>query len=115
MNATDVLHDNKDNICLTSYCMDCIHHEYFRYQEDHFTHEHCQIWGKDGCHSMCNDKETKRNIDGRMKIGGTKIFTSRVWGRHVPTRSCPGWAENFQELKICGHGTILTLLSPLQL
>ncbi len=48
MNATDVLHDNKDNICLTSYCMDCIHHEYFRYQEDHFTHEHCQIWGKDG-------------------------------------------------------------------
>ena len=35
MNATDVLHDNKDNICLTSYCMDCIHHEYFRYQEDH--------------------------------------------------------------------------------
>ena len=51
MNATDVLHDNKDNICLTSYCMDCIHHEYFRYQEDHFTHEHCQIWGKDGCHS----------------------------------------------------------------
>ena len=59
MNATDVLHDNKDNICLTSYCMDCIHHEYFRYQEDHFTHEHCQIWGKDGCPSMCNDKETQ--------------------------------------------------------
>ena len=24
-------------------------------------------------------KKLKRNIDGRMKIGGTKIFTSRVW------------------------------------
>ena len=59
MNATDVLHDNKDNICLTSYCMDCILHEYFRYKEDQFTHEHCQICGKDGCHSMCNDKETQ--------------------------------------------------------
>ena len=54
-------------------------------------------------------KKLKRNIDGRMKIGGTKIFTSRVWGRHVPTRSCPGWAENFQELKIFGHGTVLVL------
>ena len=28
-------------------------------------------------------KRLKRNIDGRMKIGGTKIFTSRVWGRHA--------------------------------
>ena len=32
-------------------------------------------------------KRLKRNIDGRMKIGGTKIFTSRVWGRHAPTRA----------------------------
>ena len=32
-------------------------------------------------------KRLKRNIDGRMKIGGTKIFTSRVWGRHAPARA----------------------------
>ncbi|MFR3222881.1 MAG: hypothetical protein ACLTOI_00125 [Faecalibacterium sp.] len=37
------------------------------------------------------------------------ILSSRVWGRHAPTRSCPKGAGNFQELKICGHGTILAL------
>ena len=35
---------------------------------------------------------------------------SRVWGRHAPTRSCPKGAGIFQELKICGHGTILALM-----
>ena len=37
------------------------------------------------------------------------VNISRVWGRHAPTRSCPKGAGNFQELKICGHGTILAL------
>ena len=32
-------------------------------------------------------KRLKRNIDGRMEIGGSKIFTSRVWGRHAPARA----------------------------
>ena len=41
-------------------------------------------------------KKLKRNIDGRMKIGGTKIFISRVWGRHAPTRSCPKGARIFK-------------------
>ena len=41
-------------------------------------------------------KKLKRNIDGRMKIGGTKIFISRVWGRHAPARSCPKGQEIFR-------------------
>ena len=37
-------------------------------------------------------------------------FLAGVWGpRHAPTRSCPKRGKNFQELKICGHGTILAL------
>ena len=43
------------------------------------------------------------------------LVPSRVWGRHAPTRSCPKGAENFQELKICGHGTILALTLSLSL
>ena len=39
------------------------------------------------------------------------LAPSRVWGRHVLTRSCPKGAGNFQELKICGHGTILALMN----
>ena len=53
------------------------------------------------------------------------LVSSRVWGRHAPTRTLqnagalqkcsPGRAQHFQELKICGHGTILALpfFSPL--
>ena len=47
------------------------------------------------------------------------LVSSRVWGRHAPTRTLqnagalqkcsPGRAQHFQELKICGHGTILAL------
>ena len=37
------------------------------------------------------------------------LVPNRVWGRHAPTRSCPGGAQHFQELKICGHGTVLAL------
>ena len=43
------------------------------------------------------------------------LVPSRVWGsvRHNKKQSRSG--KNFQELKICAHGTILALLSPLQL
>ena len=34
---------------------------------------------------------------------------SRVWGRHAPTRKLSHGAGNFQELKICDHGTVLAL------
>mgnify|MGYP004556040525 CR=1 FL=1 len=34
---------------------------------------------------------------------------------HAPTRSCPKGAENFQELKIFGHGTVLALTLSLSL
>ena len=43
------------------------------------------------------------------------VNISRVWGRHAPTRSCPKGAGNFQELKICGHGTVLALTLSLSL
>ena len=36
-------------------------------------------------------------------------FLAGFGAPHTPTRSCPKGAENFQELKICGHGTVLVL------
>ena len=48
-------------------------------------------------------KKLKRNIDGRMKIGGTKIFTSRDFGAGTSQQEAvPDGQQNFQELKICG-------------
>ena len=38
---------------------------------------------------------------------------SRVWGRHSPTRMTE-WTEHFQELKICGHGSILAFAVSVQ-
>ena len=41
-------------------------------------------------------KKLKRNIDGRMKIGGTKIFTSRVWGTARPNKKLSQRARIFK-------------------
>ena len=37
------------------------------------------------------------------------LVSRRVWGRHNPNKKLSHGAENFQELKICGHGTVLVL------
>ncbi|SCY68564.1 hypothetical protein SAMN02910292_02487 [Lachnospiraceae bacterium XBB2008] len=42
----DPFHNNKDNIELTEYCIDCRWHEYFPTEADPYTHEYCYFWGK---------------------------------------------------------------------
>ena len=42
-------------------------------------------------------------------IGHDRYYEARFEAPHAPTRSCPKGVGNFQELKICGHGTILDL------
>ena len=37
------------------------------------------------------------------------LVPSRVWGSARPNKKLSQGAENFQELKICGHGTVLAL------
>ena len=44
-------------------------------------------------------KKLKRNIDGRMKIGGTKIFTSRVWGRRDPNEKLSRMGRKFPRIE----------------
>ncbi len=54
-------------------------------------------------------KQQKRKEKSIGADNAPLLLSGRVWGRHAPTRSCPKGAGNFQELKICGHGTILAL------
>ena len=42
-------------------------------------------------------------------IGHDRYYEAGFGAPHTPTKSCPKGAGNFQELKICGHGTILAL------
>ena len=42
------------------------------------------------------------------------LVPSRVWGSARPNKKLSQGARIFQELKICGHGTVFALLSPLQ-
>jgi len=49
--------NNVDGIPETQYCTDCIYHEVFPI--DGQTHEHCVIWGRDGCYSGCDKKKTE--------------------------------------------------------
>ncbi|MEE0285344.1 MAG: hypothetical protein UD159_02185 [Faecalibacterium prausnitzii] len=37
------------------------------------------------------------------------LVSRRVWGTARPNKKLSQGAENFQELKICGHGTVLVL------
>lgn len=55
-NETDILHNNVDGIIETEYCQGCIHH--YVYPINGVTHEVCNIYGRDGCYSGCNRKET---------------------------------------------------------
>ena len=55
------------------------------------------------------EAEKQRQFELKQQKQVVVLVPSRVWGRHAPTRSCPKGAGNFQELKICGHGTILAL------
>jgi len=52
----DTWHNNVDGISETDYCQGCIHH--YVYPIDEKTHEVCNIWGRDGCYSGCDRKET---------------------------------------------------------
>ena len=52
----DAWHNNKDGIMETDYCQGCIHHAV--YPIDGETHEVCNVWGRDGCYSGCDRKET---------------------------------------------------------
>ena len=45
----------------------------------------------------------------RIKFQFAVLVPSRVWGTARPNKKLSQGAENFQELKICGHGTILVL------
>lgn len=57
MSTNDWRHNNVDNIPETQFCIDCIYHEVFVTQG--YTHEHCVIWGADGCFSGCDRKRTE--------------------------------------------------------
>lgn len=52
----DTWHNNVDGIIETDYCQGCIHHAV--YPIDGKTHEVCNIWGRNGCYSGCDRKET---------------------------------------------------------
>lgn len=55
----DQWHNNVDKIPETEYCIDCIHHHI--YPLHGYTHEVCNIYGKDKCHDNCDRKEITRN------------------------------------------------------
>ena len=54
--VVDTWHNNVDGIIETEYCKGCIHHAV--YPIDGKTHEVCNIWGRGGCYSGCDRKET---------------------------------------------------------
>ena len=43
------------------------------------------------------------------KFAFAVLIPSRVWGTARPNKKLSQRSKNFQELKICGHGTVLAL------
>ena len=51
----------------------------------------------------------EEKTDGRLSLGAGTPQQDHFGNADALQKRSPGWTANFQELKICGHGTVLAL------